>query len=121
MRDIKLRYVFKRREDGHLYTIICSIDSLEGRGDDHVGPMFLIEDWELVGRDLFTGRIDSFEMEIYEGDILGDGEEERNGIVVWHNGSFMISSQGVLWSFEDGLSLGDEVLGNIHENPELIP
>ncbi len=73
----------------------------------------------------FTGLLDVNENEIYEGDIVEyDG---RNGVAVvkydGDDGSFYLHGQNLGWLdlFSDSRRwYRCEVVGNIHENPELV-
>lgn len=64
----------------------------------------------------FTERWDKDGKEIYEGDIInGVGEDYRFKAkpVVFYNGAFVVMGYGLVGIFS-------EVIGNIHENPELL-
>jgi hypothetical protein len=68
----------------------------------------------------FTGLLDRFSKEIYEGDILKEGES--NWLCRWYCQSFWverINAQGAMnhWST---FAVHAEVIGNIHENKELL-
>jgi len=121
MRDINLRYMFRRKADGHLYTIIVSVDSLEGRGDNPITTMFKNELWACVARDLFTGLQDSKGADIYEGDILSHIPEKMKGKVWKESGGFKSDCDGWGNSWLGDYNLDDlEVIGNITESPELL-
>jgi len=85
----------------------------------------------------FTGIFDKKGKEIYEGDLLSTPLSEVNpfGMVAWHpNGYFFIDTEfGKRMPAEDHRTLGEmmnymigsrstefEVIGNIHDNPELL-
>lgn len=74
----------------------------------------------------FTGLLDKNGKEIYEGDVLEDGKKQK-GVVFWHNASFRIEWQMRSYDgsrpteamVDDCFGYGP-VIGNIHENPDLI-
>lgn len=74
---------------------------------------------ETVGR--YTGRKDVNGKEIYDGDVL-----KHHGIVKWDNEYHEWTAIDLNWNDKrevhdlDYLTSPFEVIGNIHENPELI-
>lgn len=70
--------------------------------------------------ELFTGLKDKNGTEIYEGDILIDdtGEPVEYWVVKFADGGFVGECAGVAESLFELTNL--EVVGNIHENPELV-
>ena len=64
--------------------------------------------------------------DIYEGDILRVPQTEfhieYNGKVVFERGRFLVESifSGSKWNLENAISDGAEIIGNVHDNPELL-
>ena len=121
MRELKFRYVFKRKDDGHIYIIIVPVESLE-QGYGQVFSMLKNTEWLLIARDQFIGRNDKNGNEIYENDIVkADIEPNENVIIIW-------GFAGWEWTWRKERTgsmpmecIGNcEVIGNIHENPELL-
>ena len=72
----------------------------------------------------YTGLKDKNNKEIYEGDILSNGNNEKPYKVIFENGSFRAEFEGDFeeYSFDliNIVAQGCEIVGNIYENPELI-
>lgn len=67
----------------------------------------------------FSGILDQFGKEIFEGDLFLDDHCGEVGQVVFEDGSFFVHWSGhveLLWEVNNDYS----VIGNIYENPELI-
>ena len=69
----------------------------------------------------FTGLKDSNGVDIYEGDIVKQtiGYDFYVGTVIWFDCSFNLSFPSILENLEDLIGTLN-VVGNIHENPELV-
>jgi uncharacterized phage protein (TIGR01671 family) len=132
MREIKFRAVYKPDPaqvmfyqqiiDGNLYFIAT---------DDPVMSYFyeivmVDDDWL---KEQYTGLKDKNGKEIYEGDIIRDSTFKDHGSyimgVAWEleAASFVLTRKG--WAFrhyfmESSDPKDCEVIGNIHENPELL-
>lgn len=106
--------------------------------DDSAGIVWCMGKWFLSGRDFedwmpysgpvmqFTGPKDKNGAEVYEGDIVSD----HNGVgvveYVERHAAFRVNYKGnnqAKWFYDYNLK-GEmesiEVIGNIHENPELL-
>lgn len=113
--EIKLRYTWKRKEDGHIYQEIVPIECLEGKGDK---PFMGNELWEFIGRDLYTGLKDKDKIDIYEGDIID--LPNFCSAVTFEDSCFRLTHQTSkyrLAGFKESNKM--EIVGNVYENPEL--
>ena len=122
MRDIKFRA--KRSDDGawvygdltHVQKI-CSVEEKNKTGKSTM-PVVRIAgydvDEETIGQ--FTGLYDEDGKAVYEGDILRQGDGLT--VVNWYDGGFCDLVCNVIISI---LDIEDsQVIGNIHDNPELL-
>ena len=118
MREIKFRAWDKINKD--MFNVE-SINFQERRVYKDVVSYRNFNDIELMQ---YTGLKDKNNKEIYEGDILSDGNDEKPYKVIFENGSFRAEFEGDFeeYSFDliNIVAQGCEVVGNIYENPELI-
>jgi hypothetical protein len=79
------------------------------------GPSYVT--WEKYPLEQFTGLHDKNGKEIYEGDIISGASDLGVGIAKWNYDSWVLINH-----FLDSEAMLDdgEVIGNIHENPELV-
>lgn len=137
MRPIKFRGKRIENDQWVIGSLIYRGDSINPvmNIDRNIGPVDVVVDAATVGQ--FTGLLDRNGKEIYEGDLLFSPLSEVNpfGMVAWHpNGYFFIDMEfGKRMPAEDFRTLGEmmkymiggrstefEVVGNIHDNPELL-
>lgn len=82
----------------------------------------LLVDPSTVGQ--YTGLVDKNGKRIFEGDILrykSTDDEYGFLFVEFRNGSFCVNEHGIICDpVSEVLCLGVEVIGNIHDNPELL-
>ena len=78
-------------------------------------------------KEQFTGLLDRNDKEIYEGDIVQTKYETMPPIsIMWRDGGFYYSppkkdpNDGRLFCVCEFTTESDEVIGNIHDNPELL-
>lgn len=111
MREIKFRAWHKEKK---IMGEVLGIDIL------HKEIFFSNEDVALMQ---YTELKDEYGDEIYEGDILSNGNDEKPYKVIFENGSFRAEFKGDFeeYSFDliDVVAQSYEVVGNIYENPEL--
>lgn len=83
-------------------------------------PIEFIVDGKTVGQ--FTGLLDKNGKEIYEGDILGCPEDNYflNEAVIFAEGCFMVKDDYTTTPMCAVDTQYRTVIGNIHDNPELI-
>lgn len=116
-RPIKFRG--KTEANGHwVYgsLIVCS-DNLCSIKNRKSNPWV---DPDTVGQ--FTGLHDRNGQEIYEGDILGSPcyEDWAPEVVIFKKGCFQVKDKFVTVSIDSIDPLDRKIIGNIHDNPELL-
>lgn len=94
------------------------VPSLNGKRF-YIGNMFECEEIvpETFGQ--FTGLTDKNGTRIFEGDIVKVADEYID-YAIWANGCFCMARQMMFYEFTYQDSSRMEVIGNVHNNPELL-
>lgn len=69
MKEIKIRYTWRRKVDSEILQRVFSLDDIE-RGDLLHLNCFMNPLYDLIARDLWTEYVDAEGNEIYNGDIM---------------------------------------------------
>lgn len=124
VREIKFR-AWDKRMQKMIYPNVCN----RWVGAEHSYYPIVIESYEIAHPfdfDLmqFTGLRDKNGKEIYEGDIVTTGTDSPRTIVVMYDeekAAFNSLERGEpLWIYGRANDAQREVIGNIHENPEMV-
>ncbi|MGG1243984.1 YopX family protein [Bacillus cabrialesii] len=146
---IKIRYTFRHKGSGNIEMKWYSIGQLEERAAAKLSPVFS-DEYELISRDLYTGLMDKYGREIYEGDVVkfafnDEGENIRFMQIVFEGSGFKMKEiyrnywlkkidgvlrikRGILTDHKGTLQelyksneiYTTEIIGNIYEDPELL-
>lgn len=112
MREIKFRAWSQEYKEYYQIWLESLSGGLIGPRDEHYSDLIIEQ---------FTGRKDRNSREIYEEDILFCLSENYKGSVWFENGSFITNAVGLGKTSLFDVDIDDvEVIGNIHENPDLI-
>lgn len=126
MREILFRG--KRMDDGEWMCGNLTVWSDGGASIDkeptEASPLYAVIP-ETVGQ--YTGLTDKKDVKMFEGDIVSGlflHSRPVNGVVAFRDGSFGLlwSRSGVetFWAFTSICNVEYEIIGNIHDNPELL-
>lgn len=135
MRTIKFRGIIKYQDDifsGFLFGNLI----IYANGDTFIRQIETGQELEVITDTVgqFTGLIDKNGKEIYEGDILSnsfmDNKKGKNGIVSFKEHCFCVECEELFRPIGNDLGWANmnenkwygeiEVIGNVHDNPELI-
>lgn len=121
MREIKFRVWAKSSLGQPLNKFIYSDEFHDYNKNDRMYWFFkYLSDQDIVFDEyqLFTRLEDKNGVEIYEGDILSDGD--KIGIVIFDEirSAYMVDNDGHKYYFNE--CCFDEIVGNIYENPLLL-
>ncbi|MGG4029862.1 YopX family protein [Bacillus subtilis] len=144
---IKIRYTFRHKGSGYIEMKWYSIGQLEERTAAKLSPVFS-DEYELISRHLYTGLMDKYGREIYEGDILRVWEEDEHvpnhdsgggiidfDIIEGFSQLGVVDFKGSWFTYETkkhqkgrevnifaplDFTNNFEIIGNIYENPKLL-
>lgn len=120
MIELKFRYVLKGKLDNKIYYKWYYLKQIESG----LSKLFDIDNYEIIYKNQYTGLKDKNSKEIYEGDLIKI-EMSNKWIfkIVWDETYSCFKGQNIyddshdiIFGFFDGL----EIIGNLHENPELL-
>jgi len=116
MRELKFRVFYKNTEIKDNFLIDTNGDLYE---DTTMGILYKHDKKDYIIEQC-TGLKDANDVEIYEGDILDDGEDFWVVVCEESEAMFAIKGGSVIQTFISVDSTWYEVVGNIHEDAELL-
>lgn len=126
MKELKFRYVFKK-PSGHIVLYFTDIQHLEHSDiANFLQHNFLSIERDLISRDQFIGTQDKNDREIYEGDLYYPSKYSDYPAEVYYDErscQFRGRVKGEMQydkTYNIAFAKYIEVIGNIHQNPELL-
>lgn len=125
--EIKIRYTWKRKSDGQIQQFIGYIENLEA-GQLLKVPYFMVPDYDLIARDLWTGVVSKDGSDIYNNDrvrrrIWLPDESSKdymdyNCDIKWNGWCYgLCVADKQLWGLDPIAGREVEIIGNIHQPP----
>lgn len=126
MREIKFRIWVKDRKEIFEVVLINYVSKKVTYILEKIGHLLSIRDAKFNDIEFmqYSGLKDKNNKEIYEGDVLSNGNDEKPYKVIFENGSFRAEFEGDFEEYSfyliDIVAQHCEIVGNIYENPELL-
>ena len=126
---MKFRYILKNKHTGVIHKKVYTLNQIQEGG---LSNLFDVENYAIIAINQFTGLADKNGKEIYEGDILKGKFDsaiyrvdfEKGKFVLNHILKYMPDNWGDLSRLFDNdmVELYNDivVIGNIHENSDLL-
>lgn len=98
------------------FSIIYGYDNPELKGEIQKYTVYT----DTLGQ--YTGQDAIGNVPIFEGDIVWDDEEDERAVIYWDRdeSKFVIEYEGWVADFSNTYGFELDVVGNIHDNPEMI-
>ncbi len=120
MKNIKFRYAYKRKSDGHIYQIIYSLESIEN-GSEGFSDMLNNDLWEIMGRDRYTELWDKNNNEIFENDGIEYTQHHFNTPMIKTKRKIVKWSYDKWNVYETNAGESDvKIIGNVYNDLELL-
>jgi len=126
-REIKFKYYFQHEETGRMCAMI--FDYLQIFNGDCKSICEKMIGYVIVGKSQFTGRLDTFDFELFDGDIVNFFHKESNytdpiaGKIFYNHTQWYIEYKnynGAIRTAQLNKTRFVEIIGSIYQNPELL-
>lgn len=122
--EIKIRYIYRNNLSNRIIILRYSLEQIE-KGTSNNRYQSNPNEYKLLAKELYSTFIDRNGKHIYEGDIVVDYPNKSSGwasAIEFIEGEFHLSKEhpgdrDLYELYERGRLL---IIGNIHENPELL-